>query len=177
MALPGELRLQELFDESGRRLLRYLAARLRDGTEADDLAQEAYLRLLRMDDAMLIRDPRSFALRVATNVATEWGRLSRHRREHIGTEALEERESDQTGPFEETVHTQQLKSLQRALDRLTPMRRAVVLLHLRDGLTYSHIAAQVGLSISMVGKHLNLGLEACRKSLAGHVTDNSDGPS
>ena len=76
MALPGELRLQELFDESGRRLLRYLAARLRDGTEADDLAQEAYLRLLRMDNAMLIRDPRSFALRVATNVATEWGRLS-----------------------------------------------------------------------------------------------------
>jgi hypothetical protein len=38
MALPGDLRPEELFDDSGRKLLRYLAARLRDGTEADDLA-------------------------------------------------------------------------------------------------------------------------------------------
>jgi RNA polymerase sigma factor (sigma-70 family) len=168
VALPDELRRQELFDDSGRRLLRYLAARLRDGTEADDLAQEAYLRLLRVDDALLIRDPRSFALRVATNVATEWGRLSRHRREHVGTEFLEEQKSERAGPFEQLAHAQQLKSLRRALDSLTPMRRSVVLLNIRDGLTYAQIAAHVGLSISMVNKHLSLGLEVCRQSLAAH---------
>jgi RNA polymerase sigma-19 factor, ECF subfamily len=168
VALPGELQFQDLFDESGRRLLRYLAERLRDGTEASDLAQEAYLRLLRMDDALLIRNPRSFTLRVATNVAAEWGRLSRHRREHVGTEFLEEQESERSDPFEHAVHTQQLKCLRRALDGLTPMRRAVVLLHIRDGLTYSQIAAHVGLSVSMVGKHLHLGLETCRQSLAGN---------
>lgn len=169
MALPDDLQPEELFDDSGRKLLRYLAARLRDGTEADDLAQEAYLRLLRADDSLLIQNPRGFALRVATHVAYEWGRLSRHRREHVGLEPLETRESEQAGPLEHAANLQQLKLLRQALDGLSPVRRAVVLLHVRDGLTYLQIAAHVGLSISMVGKHLASGLEVCRQALAATV--------
>jgi RNA polymerase sigma factor (sigma-70 family) len=165
MALPGPRWPQKLFDQSGRRLLRYLATRLRDGTDADDLAQEAYLRLLRVDEALVVRDARSYALRVATNVATEWGRLSRHRREHVGTDFLDEQESERLGPMEQATNAQQLAAVKRVLESMTPMRRAVVLLHIRDGLTYPQIAAQVGLSVSMVGKHLSLGLEACRGSL------------
>lgn len=172
VVLPGDLRPEELFDDSGRKLLRYLAARLKDGTEEDDLAQEAYLRLLRVDDALLIQNPRGFALRVATHVAYEWGRLSRHRREHVGMEPLEVQESEQIGPSEQAVQAQQMKLLRHALDHLTPIRRAVVLLQIRDGLTYPQIAAHVGLSISMVGKHLTLGLEACRQALAGKIERN-----
>lgn len=166
MALPGHRRVEELFDGSGRRLLRYLAARLKDGTEADDLAQEAYLRILRVEDSLLIRNPRSFALRVATNVAYEWGRLSRHVREHVGAESLEDHDSGGAGPLEQAALAQELKTLRRALDGLTPTRRAVLLMHARDGLTYPEIARQMGLSVSMVGKHLALGLEACRQALA-----------
>lgn len=126
---------------------------MQDGTEADDLAQEAYLRLLRVDDALLIQNPRGFALRVATHIAYEWGRLSRHRQKHVGTEPLEELESERTGPFEQATQAQQVRLLRQALDGLTPVRRAVVLLHIRDNLTYAQIAAHVGLSLSMVGKH------------------------
>lgn len=81
MATPDEAWLEQLFDDAGHRFLSYLATRLKDGTDAQDLSQEVYLRLLRVDDVYLIRDPRRFALRVATNVANEWGRLSRHRLE------------------------------------------------------------------------------------------------
>jgi RNA polymerase sigma factor (sigma-70 family) len=165
MALPGHRWPQKLFDRSGRRLLRYLAARLRDGTDADDLAQEAYLRLLRVDESLVVRDPRSYALRVATNVANEWGRLSRHRREHVGTDFIDEQESERLGPMEQAANAQQVAAVKRALAGMSPTRRAVVLMHIRDGLTYPQIAAQVGLSVSMVGKHLSLGLEACRELL------------
>ena len=166
----NDLRLERLFDDSGRRFLRYLASRLKDGTDADDLAQEVYLRLLRVDDSVLIRDPRRYALRVATNVAYEWGRLSRHKRVHLGDELLEDRESGVAGPFEQACHAQEFDTLSQALDELSPIRRAVVLLHVRDGLTYSQIAAHVRLSVSMVGKHLALGLAACQETLlaAGH---------
>ncbi len=165
MALPGKRWPLELFDHSGRRFLRYLAARLRDGTDADDLAQEAYLRLLRMDENMIMRNPRSFALRVAANVATDWGRLSRHRKEHVGAELLEDQDSEYSDPFEQTLRDQQFKSAQTALDAMTPIRRAVMLLYLRDNLTYAQIAAEVGLSVGMVNKHLSAGLQACRDSL------------
>jgi RNA polymerase sigma-19 factor, ECF subfamily len=158
--------LSRLFDESGRRLLRYLAARLKDGTDADDLAQEVYLRLLRADDVLFIQDPRSFALRVATNVAYEWGRLLRHKAVHTGTELLEEQVSAAPGPLEQVTHAQEMTRLSRALERLSPTRRAIVLLHKRDGLTYEQIAAHVGLSVAMVGKHLAKGLTSCQQFFA-----------
>jgi cell division protein YceG involved in septum cleavage len=42
MSRADEQWLGRLFDESGRKWLRFLAARLKDGTEAEDLAQEVY---------------------------------------------------------------------------------------------------------------------------------------
>ena len=63
--------LAELFDRSGRDLLRFLASRLPNAADAEDLAQEVYLRLMRIDDVGLIRDPRAFALRVAANRSSE----------------------------------------------------------------------------------------------------------
>jgi DNA-directed RNA polymerase specialized sigma24 family protein len=49
-----------------------------------------------------------------------------------------------------------------------------LLLHFRDGLTYPQIARHVGLSISMVGRHLSLGLEACRQALNARPTENTE---
>ncbi len=156
---------EPLFDAAGRRLLAHLAARLKDGTDADDLAQEVYLRLLRADDALVIQDPRRFAIRVATNVACEWGRLARHRRPHLDEQALAGHAAAGVGPAEQAALEQELALLAHALESLTPMRRAVVLLRVRDGLSYAEIAAQVGLSVSMVYKHLSLGLAACQRAL------------
>lgn len=165
MARPNDLWFDDLFDDAGLRLLR-LAARLNDGTEANDLAQEAYLRLLRVDNALLIRSPRSYALRVAANVAYEWGRLARYQKVHVGAEHLDAHESESPTPLEQAVLSQQADAVRRALDRLSTVRRAIILLHIRDGLTYPQIAAQLGLSVSMTKKHLALGLEACRQFLA-----------
>lgn len=153
---------EQLFDDEGRRFLRQLAARFKDGTEADDLAQEVYLRLLRADDALVIRDPRSFAIKVASNVACEWGRLSRHRRPHLQEQVLDAQASARPEPIEQAALDQQAKAVTQALQRLSPMRRAVVLLRFRDGLSYSQIAERVGLSVSMVYKHLSKGTEACQ---------------
>lgn len=154
-----------LADAATRGLLRQLAARLKDGTDADDLAQEVYLRLLRADDALVIRDPRSFALRVASNVACEWGRLARHRRPHLEQAALAGHAAPGATPAEQAELDQQLALCTKALAALTPKRRAVVLMRVRDGLSYAEIAARTGLSVSMVYKHLSLGLVACQQAL------------
>jgi len=156
---------EPLFDAAGRRLLAHLAARLKDGTDADDLAQEVYLRLLRADDALVIQDPRRFAIRVATNVACEWGRLARHQRPHLDEQALAGHAAAGAGPAEQAVLDQELRLLADALEALSPARRAVVLLRVRDGLSYADIAVRMKLSVSMVYKHLSLGLAACQRAL------------
>lgn len=52
----------------GRRLRAFLAARLRNSSEVADLAQEVFLRLLRVDRRDQIRNPEAYLLTIASHV-------------------------------------------------------------------------------------------------------------
>jgi RNA polymerase sigma factor (sigma-70 family) len=156
--------ITRLFDESGRDLLRFLARRLGSETEAQDLAQEVYLRLLRVEDVGRIQNRRAYALRVAANVAHEWRMLARNRQSH-SSEPLENEMSLASGPMELAAQAQEMRCLARALDTLSPVCRAVVLLYKRDGYTLEQVATAVGYSVPMVRRHLALGLAVCRQAL------------
>ena len=83
---------------------------VRDRELAEDLAQEVYLRLMRVDDVGLIRDPRSFALKVASNVAHEHRMLLRNRLEH-SPEPLESQVAEGPGPYDQVWQSQEIKRL------------------------------------------------------------------
>jgi len=155
--------LAELTGDGGRRLLRQISGRLVDPQQADDLAQEVYLRLLRMQDDGIIREPRAFALKVAANIAYEWRMLARNRQPH-SSDDLEHLVAEEQ-PFEKVAIGQQLERLEAALDQLSPRCRAVILLHRRDKLTREDIARQLGISVGMVKKHLTQGLAVCQRYL------------
>ncbi len=162
--------LAELTGDGGRRLLRMISGRLIDPQQADDLAQEVYLRLLRMQDDGIIREPRAFALRVAANIAYEWRMLARNRRPHSSDDLDDLVADDQ--PFETVALDQQMQRLEEALNLLSPRCRAVILLHRRDKLTREEIAHQLGISVGMVKKHLTQGLAVCQQHLS---TDEGSG--
>ena len=61
----------------GEDLLRFLRSRLPQESDAEDLAQEVYLRLLRVKDRDRIENQRAYVLRVAANIANEWRLLAR----------------------------------------------------------------------------------------------------
>lgn len=171
MTLPEETLFKQtwltnLVNRSGRDLLRFLTARIKDPAAAADLAQEVYLRLLRVEDLSLIREPRAFALRIAANVAYEWRMQARNRWPH-SADMLEDlsEEGKHADPSHLAVRAQQIANLRVAFDALTPKCRAVVLLHRRDGLTCQQIADQMGLSLGMVKKYLAKGLLVCRQHL------------
>lgn len=60
---------------------------------------------------------------------------------------------------------QRLDVLQLALSELPAECRAAFLLHGRDGLTYLEIAARLGVSESMVGKHISRAMAHCAQRL------------
>jgi RNA polymerase sigma-19 factor, ECF subfamily len=155
--------LTRLITESGPELVRFLSRRMSSRAEAEDLAQEVYLRLLRVEEPEAIHDPRSFALRVASNVAYEWRMSARNRFEH--TTDLMDPPDERGDPYRKLVHAQQMQRFSRALDTLSPIQRAIVLLHRRDGLTYEEIARIVGLSVQMVNKHLAKSISICKEQL------------
>jgi RNA polymerase sigma-70 factor (ECF subfamily) len=154
--------LQDVVSTVGDDLLRFLRSRLGHRDLAQDLAQEVYLRLLRMDDVSLIRNPRSFVIHLAAHAAHEWRLLARNRLPH-SEEPLSELVAEGEDPAEQAERTDSLKRLQQVLDTLSPKCQAVLLMNRRDGMTYQEIAAEMKLSVAMVKKYMARGLAACQK--------------
>ena len=147
-------------------LKRYLSQRIGNRAEAEDLAQEIYLRLLRVERKDLIRSPEALLFRVASNAVYEWRLLARNRLPH-GPMELEALESADREPSADIWRAELAQALTAALERLSPKCRAAVLLHRREQLTYSEVGAMLGISAAMVKKYLSQGLALCR----GHLRE------
>jgi len=72
-------------------LLSFLRQRLRIADDADDVAQEAYIRMLQYEGSREIKSPSSLLFRVAINIANDVGRSEqvRHAADHCGVDGLE----------------------------------------------------------------------------------------
>ena len=152
--------LDEIAHATGSDLLRFLRARLSSPADAEDLAQEVYLRLLRVKDTSAIRNRRAYVLRVAANIVMEWRMLSRNKLTHT-PDPLDYMADDNDTEHQAWLE-QQTAELEAALNTLTPKCRAVLIMHRRDRYTMKEIGQRMGISVSMVKKYLVKGLSVCQ---------------
>lgn len=140
------------YDRYHDQLLRFLARGLGERADAQDLAQEVFLRILRVEDPDLIRHPRAYLYRVAVNVIQEW-RL-RHRRFPVQDDHDLEQEPDEGEPMEEVEATERAQRLNAAVARLPARYRAVLMLRVNRGLTHKEVAEELDMTPRMVKRHL-----------------------
>lgn len=136
-------------------LHRFLMRRLHSSHHAQDLAQEAYLRLLRVERPELVRQPRAYLYRIAVNLVLEF-RL-RARREPITYDSdtlAEAAERISEAPADEGERTADTQQIELILQQLPPLYRAIFVLRKRDGLSYQEIAQQLEISVHTVKKYL-----------------------
>jgi len=152
----------ELAAARGADLLRFIRLRVGNAADAREIAQEAYLRLMRLSQVDLVRNPEAYLFRIASNMLHEYGLRQRQRAE---VESLADEPLPAPTSFEAAVSREQAAKLDAVLGKLPPNRRAALVLHLRDDLTCAEIARQMGVSVPMVKKHLALALSYCRKRL------------
>lgn len=137
-------------------LRRFLLARVRNPEDVQDLIQEVFLRLLRVPDHEVIRSPEAYLFTVALHAVQQHTlRLSAAKQtaEVAGSLPLV-RAVSAADPSMEVSAEQSLQELESALRQLAPKAQAVFLLHRRDGLTLDETADRLGISRSMVKKHL-----------------------
>ena len=152
------------FEQYHAGLHRFLMRRLRSSHNAQDLAQETYLRLLRMDRHELVRKPQAYLYRIASNLVYEFRLRERNEPVAFDSEAVE-RMADSvaqpaTGDSSEALGlTQQLDAILRPLP---PLYRAVFVLRKRDGMSYSEIARTLDISVHTVKKYLARAVAQCR---------------
>src|SRR5688572_13580070 len=79
-----------LWRQYGKGLQQFLVRRLRHNENAQDLAQEVYLRILRFGREDLVRDPQAYLYRIATHVVYEFRMKAERDRVVFDSELLEE---------------------------------------------------------------------------------------
>ena len=138
------------------RLLKLLQRR-GQSQDAEDLIQEALLRLHEYCQSRPVRDEEAFLARCVTNLA-----IDRHRRErhHLYAEqSVEELEAtlglvdSAPGPDEVFAAQQRLERIRSALDAVSTRTREIYFAH-RAGYSYAEIASYLGISSSAIEKHI-----------------------
>jgi RNA polymerase sigma-70 factor, ECF subfamily len=156
-------RLGTLFDLHHPRLFR-LARRLsRDAEEARDLVQETFLRAARSPGSIPAgRAAEAWLVRVLVNIQRDdWRRRSVQRRLDPEGEAQAARP---VAPDSETSFVAKT-TIWRALEKLAPRRRAVIIMYELDGTGIPAIAKVLGVNAVTVRWHLSRG----RKELAAMI--------
>jgi RNA polymerase sigma factor (sigma-70 family) len=161
----------------GPQLVRFFVSRLKTAADAHDLAQEVYLRLLRLERPELIRSPEAYLFTIAANIVRENALRDSSRPLHVALEDLSDSEliedSDSARaptPEEATQQAHRVRQLERLLSGLSPKARAALILHRRDGETYKQIAVRLGVSANMVKKYLVHAVAHCRKAMTESET-------
>lgn len=136
------------------KLRRVLASRGRSADDIDDLMQEAFLRLQVYCRDRTVQNTEAFLVRTVINLTAEQGRKAHNSRTVSGDVVLEALVDPTPPPDELYVRQRRTQRMKAGLERLNPRPREVLLLHRLDGLSHAQIAERLGISVSMVEKHI-----------------------
>lgn len=146
-------------------LLRHVANLLGTQTDAEDIVQETYSRLLGFSDLEQHEArARSYMFRVATNLV-----FDRHRRrkeqsiEDVGTAS--EAMSIVDGPDAIVDLEVAMETITQVLLALKPRCRQVFLMRTAEGLSFEAIAERLAISKRTVEREMKHALDACQRRL------------
>lgn len=151
-------------------LASWLSKRVRNDEDANDLAQEAFLRMHKFQQSRELDNARAFLFRTANNLAVDQLRRDKVHDRYLSSEMLPEQSDEEDDKFapsaERTVSAEQeLGKIYEVVDRMPPKVRRAFLLHRGKDMSYSEIAAEMNVSTSMVEKYIIEALKLLRQEL------------
>jgi len=161
--------VERLFAEHHRALQAFFYRRIRSKSNAPDLVQEVYVRMLRVSDTEAIRNPEAYLYTVASNLVKEHAVLERRQASAIAVDDAGILELlGELPTFDRQLDTnRRVLRLRTVLAQLSPKCRATVMLRYRHELSYEEIGDRLGVSSNMVKKYLAQALAHCRCRMAG----------
>lgn len=165
-------RITQLFSEHNESLVRFLAARLNSVQEAKEVAQEAYVRLLSLDDSGAVSFLRAFLFKTAANIAVDRLR-SRTRQRHAMNTGLCDELREALTPDHEAAQAEEVAIVRRLIAELPPKCRRAFLLHRIHGEEFAQIAKQMELSERMVRHYVLRAVLYCRAGLDAALSQAS----
>ena len=160
--------VERLFARKRDALQSFFYQRIRTKSDAADLAQEVYLRMLRVSDIDAVRNPDAYLYTVASNLPKENAVVDRRQAVATGLNAVDG--ALQVGDWPDIVASidlpVQLARLKEVLLQLSPKCCAAVVMKYKYQMSYEEIAKRLEVSPRMVKKYLTQGLGHCRRRMA-----------
>ena len=144
------MNIRRLFDQHYPSLVWYLHGRLGDRDLAEDLAQEAFVRLLDRPP----REPDSWLYVVAGNLARDAQRSAGRRARHLSIMDAPERLADAADPApgaDAAMCAAEEAALVHDTLAMLPERDAALLMMRADDVSYREIAAAIGVAPTSIG--------------------------
>jgi RNA polymerase sigma factor (sigma-70 family) len=166
VAEPRKAFVERLFAHRGA-LQAFFYRRLRTKSDAPDLVQEVYLRMLRVRDTDSILNPEAYLFTVAGNLLRENAAADRHQAAAADVEEADGIESlREVRGFDTSLDAaRRVARLRVVLKELSPQCCAAVILQYRHELSYREIADRLEVSPSTVKKYLTQALSHCRRRM------------
>ncbi|GGI55039.1 sigma-70 family RNA polymerase sigma factor [Oxalicibacterium solurbis] len=155
-----------------RELLNHLTRTMKDRDSAADIVQEAYVRVLALQQSgQAVSQPRALLYHTARNLV-----IDRHRRNEVRGEngSADETPEDfdmmaapqACEPETALASSQAVDAMLQTIDHLPVRCREAFILHRFDGLSHAEVAEHMGISRKMVEQHIKLAMDACRRCKA-----------
>ena len=156
----------------GAQLLRFLERMLGRKDLAEDVAQEAYLKLYRLSRPSEVVSPRALLFDVATKLALDRLKQKRAEAASAGEPAeMNDVPDDSPRPDRRVLLDEAMQRLTRIIEELQPSLRQVFVMRYVTQMPRQEIADKLQISVGAVEQRLTRALTHCRQRLAAHGID------
>jgi RNA polymerase sigma factor (sigma-70 family) len=159
--------LREMYHQHREELCCYIVRKFDTAySEAEDMVHTAFSRLVAHETPLSLENPRAFLYTAVHNIAIDLKRRNKVRVNYANAVNNDSAYvTDTPGPERTLECNQHLNLIATALWGMPKKRRQLLMMSRFDGLSYAEIARRVGLSESVVRKHISKALADCHKAL------------
>ncbi len=163
--------LERMFKEHGGALRSFLRARIGSGVDIDDVVQEVFLRLAKMDDLFDSLSPcsgsnRSFILTAANNMVVDMERRKAVRKKYNADHSDQEKQRvTEITPEKIAEESEQLEMINRVIMDMRPNWRRVLILNRLENKSYRQLAGEMGVSVKQIEKYMSRALATIRDAV------------
>jgi RNA polymerase sigma-70 factor (family 1) len=152
----------KIYTEHGRSIWGFIYYKCGDSAQADDLVQEAFVKLWQNCAKVTSQKAKSFLYTVANN--TFLNEVA-HKKVVLKHAKLQPNAVNDQSPQFLLEEKEYLQKIERAIEDLTEAQRTAFLMNRIEGKKYAEIAEILGISVKAVEKRMSLALAALRKEI------------
>jgi RNA polymerase sigma factor (sigma-70 family) len=162
--------LEHQFRHARAALVTWFRRRIGDAAEAEDLAQECYVRIAGRDGAPIADHFEGYLYQTAKSVLFDRRRRRTVRQADAHVSLLPEHDAaDESDTLRSLLARERLRQVSAVLTAMPERTRSIFVLSRLEGMRYAEIAVRFDISVSAVQKHMLRAIEALMQAGEGEA--------